>query len=550
MSSPTPLVECILSGGRVWSAGGLPLGADAIAIGGGRIVTVGRARDLRRLATNRTTVIDLPGAMILPGFQDAHVHTIVGGLESRLCDLSAVEADVDAYRPVIAAYAAAHPERPWIIGSGWNMVAFERGGPTRGALDDLVPDRPVFLASRDGHSAWLNSRALEAAGIGPGTEEPTLGRIERESSGAPAGTLHELAQRLVDPVLPRPSASDLAEGLRTGQAYLHRLGITAWQDANVDPSMLATYVAASERGELTGRALAALGWDEERGTDQIEGLVALRQSVAGHDRLRASTVKVFMDGVIETRSGAMLAAYLDASGLPTDDSGACRLEAEALGDAVTALESLAFQVHVHAIGDRASRTALDGFAVARSRRGPGVELDLRHHIAHLESVDPADFARFAELGVTANVQALWASRDPDTDSLIRPLLGDARTDARYPFGSLVRAGARLAMGSDWSVTSADPLAIIEVAVRRIDPGRRDDPPFSPSESISLETALAAYTRGSAFVNHLGAETGELEVGRLADLVVLDRDILARDAAPPADARVLLTLVEGRVVYES
>ena len=408
-----------------------------------------------------------------------------------------------------------------------------------------MPDRPAFFVNRDIHAAWVNTRALEAAGITARTPDPPHGRIERGPDGSPSGTLHESALDLVRQLTPAPSQEERVRGLAEAQAYLHRLGITAWQDAWVTPGDLAAYRLFAERGRLTGRVTACQWWDRERGAEQIDELVDGRR-VSTIGRLRAGTVKIMQDGVAENQTAAMLWPYRGADGATTADTGLSFIDPPALERHVQRLDALGFQVHFHAIGDRAVREVLDALEAARRVNGT---TDRRHHVAHLQVVDPADRPRFRALGATATIQPYWACHDPQMDVLTWPFLPPERAALQYPFHSLVAAGARLAGGSDWTVSTPDVLAEVEVAVTRVSPEHRDQPPFLPAESLTLIEALAAFTSGSAYVNHLDDVTGTLEVGKLADLVVLDRDLTGPDAGLPGDARVLLTLSEGQVVFE-
>jgi predicted amidohydrolase YtcJ len=390
----------------------------------------------------------------------------------------------------------------------------------------------------------VNSRALELAGVTRDTPDPPDGRIERRPGGDPEGSLHEGARDLVNRLLPPPTAEELERALVRAQAHLHSLGITAWQDAHVTPAILDAYRTVDDRGALTARVVTALGWDERRGREQVDELVELRRrGTAG--RIRATSVKIFQDGVMENFSAAMLDPYLGPDGLPTANRGTSLTEAQELARIVVRLDAEGFQVHVHAIGDRAVRESLDAFERARAVNGAR---DARHHIAHIQVVHPADVARFAALEVVANMQPYWACAEPQVVELASPFLGPERAARQYPFGSLHRAGAILAGGSDWSVSTANPLREIEVAVTRVDDEHRDAEPFLPDERLDPATAMAAFTRGSAYVNHLDG-TGSIEVGKLADLALIDRDLFAPDAGPIGDGRVLLTLVDGRPVFE-
>jgi len=548
---PAPsAANLVFVNGAVYTVDATRRWGSAVAVKDGRIAAVGTDGEVREHVGRRTEVVDLQGRMLLPGFQDAHVHPPAAGVEMLRCDLHEA-ADAEECVAIIRAYAQAHPDAEWILGGGWPMDAFPGGTPTKEVLDAIVPDRPVYLPNRDGHGAWVNSTALKVAGITRDTPDPQDGRIERDALGEPSGTLHEGAMSLVEDHAPEPTADDWAEGLTKAQAYLHSLGITAWQDAIVGGSYdtLDTYISAAERGELTARVVGALWWDRHRGLEQVEGLLAdrARGSVG---RFEATSVKIMVDGVCENFTAAVLEPYLDAEGRPTDNRGITFVGGEDLERAVTRLDAEGFQVHFHALAERAVREALDAVEAARLANGPN---DHRHHLAHIQVVHPQDIPRFRRLGAVANAQALWAAHESQMDDLTIPFLGEPRWRWQYPFGSLVRAGAVLAMGSDWSVSSPDPLAQIHVAVNRVMPpdypytvGTREV--FLPEERIDLPTAIAGFTIGSAYVNHLDRSTGSIEVGKLADLTVLDRNLFEQPLGEISQARVLLTMIEGERVF--
>jgi predicted amidohydrolase YtcJ len=538
----TTEADLLIVGAPVYTADPARPWADAVAVRAGRVAAAGPEREVAALRGPATRVLRLDGGLVLPGFQDAHVHTAAGGLELAQCDLHEVEPE--GYAAAVARYAAGHPGVPWVLGGGWVMDAFGTAGPHLATLDAVVADRPVLLESTDGHSAWVNSRALELAGITRATPDPPRGRIERDAAGEPTGALHEAAVGLVGDLAPEPDQAGWEAAIERGQAHLHRLGITAWQDAAVGPEMLAAYRTLAERGRLTGRAVAALRWEVEDGQAQLAGL-AERRRAGTVGRLRASAVKIFADGVFENRTAAMLEPYLDGDGRPTGNLGIGMLGAEELAEVVTALDGEGFDVHVHAIGDRAVRDTLDAFqaaAAANGRRGA------RHQIAHLQFVHPDDRPRFRRLGVVANAQPFWSCLDGYMRELTLPFLEPERAGWQYPWASLRRAGAVLAFGSDWTVSTANPLEEIEVAVHRVAPGDPDGDPFLPDERVDLPTALDAFTTGSAYALGLEAETGSVTPGKLADLAVLDRDPFDPSAGPIGDTRVLATLVEGEPVH--
>ncbi len=537
--------DIVLVGGVVRTMDVARRTAHGVAVRDGRIVAIGTAAEIDRLRGPRTRRIDLAGRTLVPGFHDAHVHPVMAGINLTRCPLHDLAPEAPVYLEAIRSYAEARPEVPWVIGDGWYMSAFPGGTPTRQALDAVVPDRPAFFVNRDGHGAWVNSRALALAGIDRASPDPASGRIEREPNGDPSGTLHEGAMEIVRRILPPTTVEDLADGLELAQAYLHRLGITAWQDAWVTADDLAAYRLFAERGKLTARAIACHWWDRDQGAEQIDEIVERRRT-GQIGRLRANTVKIMQDGVAENYTAAMLEPYRAAGGGTTANRGISFVDPELLKDHVRRLDALGFQVHFHALGDRAVREALDAIEAARRANGPS---EGRHHVAHLQVVDPAEYPRFRELDVSANIQPYWACNDAQMDELTLPFLAPGRAALQYPFRSLEAAGARLVGGSDWTVSTPNVMAEIEVAVNRISPENRAADPFLPAEALSLDSALGAFTNGGAWVNHLDAETGSIELGKLGDLVVLDQDIARMDPRRLGDTKVLLTLVEGAAVHE-
>jgi predicted amidohydrolase YtcJ len=528
---------CTMDAARRW--------VGAVAIRGDRIAAIGTEPEIRERFPDAKEVLHLPGRMVLPAFQDSHVHAPFAGryrLHVSLHDLP----DVDAYREAVVTYAKANPEEPWIFGGGWLMAHFPGGTPTKELLDEVIPDRPVFLLNRDVHGAWVNSKALELADITRETPDPWDGRIERDAEGEPTGTLHEgAAYSFADIHLPEPSREEWERATLLAQAHLHSLGITGWQDAWVTPATEEAYRSLAERGALTARVVGALWWDRHRGIEQVDELVARRDrgAIGG---FHPTAVKIMCDGVLENYTGAMLRPYCDAAGHETDRVGLAYVEHDELAEAVTALDARGFQVHMHAIGDRAVRNGLDAVEAARATNGPR---DGRHHLAHLQVIHPDDVPRFRELGVVANCQPYWAQHDPQMDELTIPFLGPERAPRQYPFAALQAAGATLAFGSDWSVSTADPLEEMEVAIRRADPEARSAEPFLPGQRLPLPLALAAFTGGSAYVNH-DDEAGSIREGNRADLVMLDRNLFDAPDATIADAHVEHTLAAGSLVYSS
>jgi predicted amidohydrolase YtcJ len=534
--------DLVLTGSPVHGASVARSPASAVAVRGGRVAAVGDEREIRDLVGPNATVIEVRGGLIVPGLQDAHVHPLEGGLSGFRCSLHDLSGK-EAYLEAIAEYARAHSDEEWIRGDGWSMTAFPRGTPNRKDLDGVVPDRPVFLVNADGHGAWVNSKALERAGVKETTPDPIDGRIERDEEG-PTGTLHEGAMELVRRHLPPTTRAELVDALRVAQRHLHSLGITAWQDAMVTAPELEAYVDFSNSGELTMRVVLSLLWERHENEDQIAGLIE-RRAAGTTGRMTANTVKIFQDGVMENFTAGLTEPYLSADGAPTDNAGLSMIDPILLRRYVARLDREGFQVHFHAIGDRAVRESLDAIEAARRANGPN---EARHHIAHIQLVHPDDIGRFAELGAIANGQPFWACREPQMTVLTIPFIGPRRAAWQYPFASLLRAGATLAFGSDWPVSTPNPFLEMEVATTRVAVDDRGAEPLLAEERVSPHQAVAAFTTGAAFVNHLDHATGTLEVGKLADIAVLDRNILEPTDRPLGDTKVLMTIVEGEIVY--
>jgi predicted amidohydrolase YtcJ len=537
-----PAAELILKNAAVYTLDSTRPWTEAVALAGGKIVFVGQSPEAEKYKDEGTKIIDLEGKLVLPGFQDSHVHLISGGMELALCDLN----DLQTKEEVLArvrAYCDENPDKEWVTGGGWALPVFPEANPSKEELDGVVSERPAFLSAADGHSAWVNSRALELAGITEKTADPEDGHIERKpGTNEPSGTLREAAMGIVSRLIPEPTAEEYRNGLRAGMALANRFGITSIIEASADDRILETYAEFDRSGKLSVRVLASIYVDPAKGPAQVDELIRKREANRGRI-LKATAAKIFADGVIESHTAALLEPYLDRPG----DPGKPILEAEEFNRLAVALDKAGFQIHVHAIGDRAVRMTLDAIEAARDENGPR---DGRHHIAHLELIDPADIPRFARLGVVANFQALWAYPDTYITQLTEPILGPERSARLYPIGSVVRSGGLFAGGSDWSVSSLNPLDAIQVAVTRRDPQEPDGPAWLPEELVDLPTAVAAYTKNGAYLSFEENDRGSLEPGKAADLVVLDRNIFEVPAQEIHAVKVVLTILEGKVVYSA
>ena len=537
--------DLILTNGSVHTVDAARSVHGAVAVSAGRITAVGSAREMAELAGPATRVVDIEGGMVLPAFQDAHCHLASSGYGRTLCDLSE-SSGAEGHLRHVRDYAQAHPERPWIVGGGWLSSDFPGGIARREQLDAVVPDRPAVLMTSDYHGAWVNTRALELAGIGAGTPDPPGGRIERDERGEAVGMLQEQAMHLALDLVPQPDASERAAGLRAAQEYYLSLGITACQDANVEPGWQDAYEQFAHSGELTLRVRGNLGWDPGGGDDQLDALVERRRT-GTVGRLACGNVKFFHDGVVENRTAAMLDSYLDGDGHPTGEHGIDQYALEDLARHVQRCDAAGFGVHIHALGDRAVRESLDVLEAAARANG---RRDARHQLAHVQFCHPDDIGRFRSLAVIANVTPLWARLESYITELTLPFVSPAAAAALYPFGSIVRAGGMLAFGSDWSVSTPDPLHQLATAVTRCDPDTANDQPLLPQERLDLGTAIAAHTIGAAHASFLDDDTGSIEAGKLADLVVLDRDLFSMPPGGYPEASVLLTISAGETVYSA
>ena len=533
--------DLVFVNGPVFTAGPARSFARALAVTGERITAVGDESAVAESIGRDTRVVDLAGRLLSPGFQDAHCHPGSSGLDLLRCSFEGCASAEDAIA-YVERYATNHPDRPWVLGGGWHQTWFPRGCPPKEALDAVVPDRPVFVYNADGHGAWANSLALSMAGIDAGTPDPSDGRIERGGDNRPQGTLHEGAAWLVEQIAPESTLNELSAGLLAGQDYLLSKGITAWQDAHVDQETHVAYRALADSGRLIGTAVGAMWWRRSRNLEQLDELEQMRSEPLG--RYLPTTVKLMLDGVVENFTASMLESYLDGSGEPTGNTGIDFIEPGELNEIVVELDRRGFSCHFHAIGDAAVRSGLDAVEAARLANGWA---GTRHNISHIQVVHPDDIPRFRRLGVTANAQALWAVNGEDQRVLTQPYLGEERSRWQYPFGSLIRAGATLAMGSDWGVSTADVMDQVDAAVTRSNHDEPDTGPLNEDERITFLDALTGFTAGSAYVNHREDVSGTLAVGMLADLAVIDRDPVA--SGHIRDATVAMTVVGGRVVHE-
>jgi hypothetical protein len=538
--------DLILRNARIYTSNPRQPWAEALAIRGNRIVAVGAESDIARLRGRHTQVIDVGGRMAMPGIIDSHIHFLSGSQSLDQIYLDDADTAAEIQRRV-KEYSDAHPARKWLLGRGWVYSAFRPSGlPTKDILDRIIADRPVVLENYDGHSIWVNSKALELAGITRETPDPregeiVVGTIVRDpATGEATGVLKEQAVELVNRVLPKPSREQNLAALRAGMRRANQHGITSVLNATGDEDEIELYAELHRRGQLTVRTTTALGLEPKLPSAILARYEEARRRFRG-PWVRAGVIKAFADGVIESHTAAMLEPYSD----DPSTSGSTNYTPEQFEGLIRELDRRGFQVLTHAIGDRAIRMVLDAYEKSAVANGPR---DRRFRIEHIESVSPADIPRFGKLGVIAGMQPYHAYPEPNLEGIWARNVGMRRLPYSFAWHDISAGGARLAFGSDWPVVSLDPFIGMQNAVTR----QRSDgnPPggWMGRQRVTLEQALAAYTRDAAYAQFEEKIKGSLEPGKLADVIVLSQDLFQIDPLAISKTTVLLTIVDGKIVW--
>ena len=552
VSEDVPGADIVFTGGAVYKVTDTDPWATTVAVTNNRITYVGNDANIKSLIGPNTSVVNLDGKMLMPGFQDAHVHPVDSGMTFNQCavfDLPQLDDLLDAIKKCVDE----RPDADWIVGAGWYVSTFAPTGiPNKQMLDAIAPNTPITLLSNAAHSVWANSAAIERAGITADTKDPEGGKIDRDPiTGEPSGSFQESAMPLIQNFEPTITLKERIEGLAYAQQLFHSFGITGVHDSYVEVSRetaysnMEAYTAFEDLGSLKMHVVAAMLYDPSLPLEpQIELFKKIRKS-ADRNHVSATAIKILVDGVATSYSAAMLEPYADR--LNEGITGTPLVSRTNLIELVTRLDSLGFQIHFHTIGDAATHYSLDALEVARTQNGLR---DSRHHLSHIMVWEPTDFDRMANLDAIANFQALWASKGTHYDEITYVRMGEERSKYLYPINTLHKLGVKLAFGSDWYVTSANPLLAIEVAVTRLEPDGNTTDPLLPNEAIDLATAIRAATLGSAYGNFLDEETGSIEVGKLADLIVIDKNLFDLPSSDISEARVLLTLFGGEIVFGS
>tara|TARA_R110002096_G_C14661942_1_gene728483 strand:- start:10032 stop:11756 length:1725 start_codon:yes stop_codon:yes gene_type:complete len=520
--------------------------AQAVAIKDGLIVYVGNNDGANEWIGEETDVTDLADQMLLPGFHDSHAHVLIGVATDTECDLIRIETVEEVYKKLEACQSLEGfgPEK-WIIGSGWADYLWPNAEPNKDILDQLFPDRPVYLGSSFGHSGWVNSKAMEIAGITKDTDPGDDGVVVLDPvTGEPTGALHDAAMLLVKNILPEMTPEHRLDSVRASIDMVHSLGVTAVIEPGLDAAMIEPLVALADAGEFKVRALASLStinWQPGVFDDEIFAFLESREQWR-RPNLDVDSVKIYMDGVIESNTGALLEPYED----PVHGLGPRFYSQEDVNRYFTKFDSMGLQVHVHAIGDAGIRIALNGYEAMINENGPS---DNRHHMTHLQLITEEDIPRFGEYNVGATFQPLWSYYDPAAIELDIPAIGEKRTHDMYPIGSVHRAGGRINGASDFFVTDMNPLLAIEVAITRQDPYTNTGRPLKESERVDLETIIRAYTINGAYTMGLDDKQGTIKVGKRADLVVLNKNLFDIPTYDISDTFVTMTIFDGETVYE-
>ncbi|MEO8242426.1 MAG: amidohydrolase [bacterium] len=514
---------------------------QGLAIAGGRIRALGTTEEITALAGPDTQVIDGAGRLVLPGFHDTHLHVIEGGQHhAASVDLSMARSPEEIVS-LLMAFAARH-DRPWVEGAFYDSGIIGDHNMSAAVLDRAVSDRPCIMLASDGHNGCVNTCAMEVMGLTSTTPDPKNGHFPKGQDGRPTGMLHERAVTWARDKMPAITDQDYTDGIAFALRHANQHGITGVLDASIDSEFARIYRGMAERNALTARVLATVRVDAAETTEAAVARVEAIRRASQMPMFRVHSVKFFLDGVIENRTAAMIEDYVDAEG----GNAPLMFGREQIRDMFTAFDALRYQIHVHCIGDMAVRAALDGFEAARSANQPWPSL---HQIAHVQFIDPADVPRFAELGVVANIQPLWACAEPAVTVSALPLVGERRGKWIYAFRALRDAGALLALSSDWTVSTLNPFEIIATALTRQPAGQHETvPPFLPEQRLTLAECIEGYTINAAAAGWRAADTGSLSPGKWADLIILDRNIYACLPQEIAETKVLTTLLGGQAVW--
>ena len=539
--------DIIMINGGVYTVDAERSWSEAAAIRDGEIIAVGSNELIAQYDGRDTEVIDLTGAMAMPGFHDAHVHPLEGGYLIRYCDLSEIESSQDAVRAKIR-QCVLESDDEWVIGFGIDLALFGQDGPDNAFLNETAADRYVFIDAVDGHSALVNDRLLALANISAETPDPEKGVIERRpGTKIPSGTLRESARDLVDQLRPKRAVATSINPMRDAMKKMNSVGITSAVDAWAGELEMKVWKSLDDSGELTLRVVNSIideGVFQKHEGDDFERVLAMRKQYSS-DLINNESIKIMVDGVLEGETAALVEPYLDLG-----HSGTLNHSIEELRERVSRYVGMGLQVHMHAMGDGAARAGLDAIEFANEQHAEKpATADLRHHLSHLVLIHDDDIARFGDLGVTANFTAAWAHPSTWVTELNVPVVGENRVGRFYPIRSVKENGGLVVGGSDWIYGPVDPLESIEVAITRQDPFDDSAATGNVDDAVDLETAIDMYTINAAWLMHQEDKTGSIEVGKRADIVVLDQNLFEIPATQINNAKVRVTIFDGKIIYK-
>lgn len=534
----------ILHSGKIWTGQDRSTFKEAVAITGNQITAVGKSDEILSLAGDSTQVIDLKGNFAIPGFNDAHIHFLNGSIGLAQVELTLTK-NADEVTAYLKKYANDYPDRPWITGRGWQYTFYEGGFPNKKMLDAIISDRPVYIRAYDGHTAWVNSKALALAGIDRNIKFNGFGEVVKDASGEPTGILKEDAMDLVSKLIPPKTREEKLHALRLGMKLAASLGITSIQNASGNAKEVTLYEELLRNNELTLRVAVAQSVDQNTSRNDIQDFIEARERVGNNPMIRAHAVKFMIDGVIEGHTAFMLEPYSDTFPKEISPTGQASMPLEKFGSLVGTIDSLGFQIYTHAIGDRGVRETLNAYELAQKKNGVR---DSRHRIEHIENINPDDLPRFSQLGVMPSMEPIHA--EPGTVEVWGKAVGEKRMPNSFAWAAMLKASAKLVFSSDWpACISLNPIRGLHVAVTRQNPDGFPEGGWVPHQKINITDALLAYTKMGAYSSFEENIKGQIIPGHLADVVVLSQDLFTIDPSETYKTKVTMTVFDGKIIFQ-
>jgi predicted amidohydrolase YtcJ len=539
----TAKADIIFFSGRIYTGNEQQPFVEAIALLKNKIIATGSTARIKKLTGPSTKQYDLKGKLVVPGFNDAHIHFLSGSLSLQTADLNNSKTPEEAVNTVLA-FANNNPAAKWVTGTGWQYTIFPDGKPTKQMLDAVISDRPVYIRAYDGHSAWVNSKALQLAGITKETTYTGFGSIVKDAHGEPTGMLSESAMQLVSKLLPPITKEEKLQAIETGLKYAASLGITSVQNASGSIEEFKLYKELFEKGKLTLRYAAAFSANSHTTEEDVKRFTAIKNKYSNNAMLKADAVKFMLDGVIESHTAVMMEDYSDAGENGKTANGTFAYPLEIYQRLTAAFDKAGFRVYTHAIGDRSVHEALNAYEKAQQQNN---SVNSRHRIEHIEQCKPADMQRFSKLHVLPSMQPIHA--DPGTIAVWAKAVGEQRLPFSFAWQGMQQANAFLVFGSDWpACIDLNPIHGLHIAVNRQTTEGQPAGGWVPQQRISIKEALHAYTYGGAYSSFEEEYKGKLQTGYLADFVVLSQDLFTIAPSLIHETKVLLTVMDGKEVY--